>query len=105
MTRLAFPLVLEGSAAIFFEKMVDLSRRAKFDKPLKYFAPLHQEAEAAHEVFSDASHTKLASLEFDAETYATTIAMVDRSFAYFEQFADHLEQMRRNARAQPSSAQ
>ncbi|MFO7563397.1 MAG: hypothetical protein R6X02_12200 [Enhygromyxa sp.] len=95
--RLVFPLVLEGAASVFFTAMVDLVRRTGASESLSYFAPLHEDAEHAHDIFTAESQAKLDSIEFSSTAFEEALSMVSRCFDCFERFADHLEGWRLRA--------
>lgn len=92
--RVVFPLVLEAAGSLFFRRVVALLHRAGFDRPLRYFARSHQEAEEEHDIFSDAGSATLAGISFDPVSHEAAVQLVHACFDYFERFMDHLEHHR-----------
>lgn len=88
--RLVMPLVLEAIGAEFFGRVIGALERARFEKPLRYFARHHQNVEADHEIFTDAAHADLSAIAFDEATFARSVAMVHRAFDAMERLAAHL---------------
>ncbi len=92
--RLVVPLVLEAAGSVFFFRVIDLLERAGFDRPLHYFARHHQDVEASHDIFSDATGGELEAIEFEPAIYERAVGIVNRSFDRMMTFADSLERHR-----------
>ena len=97
--RLVLPLVLEAAGSLFFPRVVTLLERAGYSGGLRYFARSHQEVEAGHDMFSEASQRELEAIPFDDSTFEEAVVVVHRCFDLCEQLAAHLERHRLTAAA------
>jgi hypothetical protein len=92
--RWTLPLVLEAGASVFFVRMIDLLARAGFQRPLLYFSHHHQQAEAEHDVSTEAGTRALDQISFEPAVYEEALGLVHRSFDLLEQLAAHFESHR-----------
>jgi hypothetical protein len=97
VNRLVVPLVFEAAAAVVFDSMIGVTRRSKFEH-LKYFAPMHEDAEKSHDAFKESSQQKLDEIVFSQADYDEVTRIVARCFECFTDFATHLDNQLRRGR-------
>lgn len=88
--RLTVPLVLEAVGATFFYRVNGLLERARYDRPLRYFARSHEQVESDHDMFTESGAQAIRSIPLDDASFEAAVALVRRCFGHFARFATHL---------------
>jgi hypothetical protein len=88
--RLALLLTLEAAAREFFIRVPRFAARAGFTQELRYFGPMHLQAEEAHDVFEQSTQQLLATTEVPPQDAAAVVETVEKTFALLVRLATDL---------------
>lgn len=86
--RLVFLVALEGTSDAFFNTLMPHVLGHGGAQALRYFGSHHLESEKSHTLFEEAVMEPLRRMELSEAEHAQALALVDRTFAAFEDLFD-----------------
>lgn len=102
-SRIAVLLCLEAAGSLFFDRIVNRLEALDRAHGLLYFARMHQDVEAAHEIFDDEVRTRWEAIAVSDDVHAEVSVAVGRTFSAMRQLAEHLNTKMREVRAKSAA--